>query len=164
MVEVSFGETCVVEDQRSLAAAYRFKFEADDGVDAGTPRSGSPGLHEPLHGDNFDIPALDQAAKRGESAARNGVDRGRHSGKGGELFAVEEHIEYALRRGPQIDLLMKRGARLVGSRGRLLPHRGLLAHSPVPEEGAAERNCDATNGPAARRPVAIAFHHPDLPG
>src|ERR1700723_3549941 len=126
VVVVALGESGVVEnDPRS--AALRAVGEPDHGIDARVPVGGTPCLDDALTGNQLNVAADDHPAKHGERAALMRIDGRRHAAERGELFCIEESLFEARGGSGQIDLLVKRGAHVVGFGRRHLRHRrGLL--------------------------------------
>ena len=99
------GEAGVIEDESGFSGAG-FEFEVDDGVDAGIPVGGAPGLNDAAVGDEFDVAACDEAAEQPEGAPGSGVDGGREAGEGGELLLIEDGFIQTLRGGVECDFVM----------------------------------------------------------
>lgn len=117
------GESGVVEVERG-SGGVGMKFEFDNGKDAGVPVGGTPGLDDALAGDELDVAADDESAKKTERAAFMRIDGGGESGEGGELLGIEERGFDASGCGGQLNFLMQRGActgwRSRGKLGHLL--------------------------------------------
>jgi len=145
MVVFAGGEAGVVEDERGLVGT-RFEFEVDDGVDAGVPVGGAPGLDDSrigaAVGDELNVAASDEAAEHPQGAAGSGVDGGGEAREGGKLFLIEDSFIKALRAGVEFDFVMNRGAGRVEAGGGLLLHLRLLSMQAGEGDGGEGRgNC-----------------------
>ena len=99
----------MVQNDACLCALF-LKIKANNGIDAGIPSGGTPGLDDALIGHQFDVATEDSCAKNGEGSAGLTVDVGRLVGEGRELPGVEKSGIDPGRSGFQIDVLMEGGA------------------------------------------------------
>lgn len=103
----------MVENNARLCALL-LKIKTNDGIDAGIPSRGTPGLDDALVGVQFDVATEDSCAEQGEGSAGFAMDVSRLVGEGRELLGVEKDGVDARGSSFEIDLLVKRGASGVG--------------------------------------------------
>jgi len=103
----------VFENNAHLCALLP-KIKPNDGIGAGIPSRGTPGLDDALVGDQFDIATEDSRAEHGEGSAGFAMDVSKLVGEGRELLGVEKDGVDARGSSFEIDLLVERGASSVG--------------------------------------------------
>lgn len=165
VVGLAVGEASVIEDEL-CAVGLLEELESRDGVNAGGPTAGAPGLDDASAGDEFDLAAADVAPVNGECAARLGADFGGlgrldHSRLHGgaeldhliELLGVGESVVDPLARGFEDDFLVDGFASMGNFIGRRRSRR--LRTAGGDECGAAEseggENCGEPNGKISAR-------------
>lgn len=99
----------MVEKNARLCALLS-KIKTNDGISAGIPSGGTPGLDDALVGDQFDVATENSSAKHREGSAGFAVDVGGFMGEGRELFGVKKDSIDARGSGFEIDVLVQGGA------------------------------------------------------
>jgi hypothetical protein len=108
----------VVENNARLCTLL-LKIKTNDGIGAGIPSRGTPGLDDALVGVQFDIATEDSCTEQGEGSTGFAMDVSRLAGEGRKLLGVEKDGVDARGSSFEIDLLVERGASGVGlGRGR----------------------------------------------
>ena len=103
----------MVENNAHLCALLP-KIKPNDGIGAGIPSRGTPGLDDAPVGVEFDIATEDSCAEHGEGSAGFAMDVSILVGEGRELLGVEKDGVDARGSSFEIDLLVERGASSVG--------------------------------------------------
>jgi hypothetical protein len=71
MLEAAFEETSVIENDCSLWTLH-FEFKFDDRINAGVPTARTPGLHDPLIGNEFYVSiSVGQPSPKDETANKD---------------------------------------------------------------------------------------------
>src|SRR6266581_1131491 len=89
MLFLSFGKTCVIENQMS-SGALCLELKPGNGINALVPRDHAPGLDDSPVRRQLQVASDDVTAKQREGAAGFAVNRGRHARKCTKLLAVEQ--------------------------------------------------------------------------
>ena len=130
----------MVEKHTRLCALF-LQIKTNDGIRAGVPSGGTPGLDDALVGDEFDIATEDSCTEHGEGSAGFAMDVSRLVGEGRELLGVKKDGVDACGSGLEIDLLAQGSAGGVGRRWR----SGLLRGGKK-VGGANAEECDGSSG------------------
>lgn len=133
MPEIAFGKTCVVQDDFGLLAPL-FQFKFDERIDAGLPVGGTPGLNDPLSGNQLNVSPHDQATEERKGATRFAIDPGGRTCEGGKLFGIQQGVVNALTARLNIDLLMEIGEQSFDSRALRFLYFFLIGPSLPPKE------------------------------
>jgi len=119
VIVLAGGEAGVVKDHGGPGRFWP-ELKVDDGVGAGVPVCGAPGLNDALVGDELNSSTNDEAAKLRECPAGGWVDGCGQSGKRRELLLVEEGLVKAVGTGLEIDLVVDGCAGRIGGVSRFL--------------------------------------------